>query len=380
MHPPVISPTSPITTHLHSVDAATLQAAVSAPRISGLDALRAIAVLFVVWGHATEEHFGEQIALSSLGVKIFFVLSGFLITRLLLDEQARHGRIDFWGFYRRRAARLMPAFYLFLATGLTVLWLRHKPIPWDPVVASLLYVTNYYQAYTGAQTNLVAHCWSLAVEEQFYLLWPVLLAYLLRQQTSLAKALVYIVLGVWCWRWWVLISTDASIHYLYRALETRADDLAVGCLLSVLLRAPTWRERLAHLLRLPGLAPLLLIALFASTAYGTDHSPYRYAMGFMIEPLMIALLVLMAVVTASGNSVMSRLLNHPLVVHIGQVSYGIYLFHGLVGYSAQRVVEQNTGSFWFGVAAAFASVILVASASFRWFETPMRRWISGSSH
>lgn len=375
----VSAPAAP-SSSLRQADAAAVHEAVNSPRIGGLDFLRAIAVSFVIWGHSTEGRGALDVpGLAGLGVKIFFVLSGFLITRLLIDEFAKAGRIDFWGFYRRRFARLMPAFYLFLAFGVTVLWLKHLPIPWEPIVASMLYATNYYQAFTGAQDNLVAHCWSLAVEEQFYLLWPMLAALLMRRQANLARALVFIVLGVWCWRWFLLATTDASTHYLYRALETRADELAVGCLMAVLVRSPIWRGRLAAIVRLPGMALALIAAVYACSAYDSIGKTFKYGFAFMVEPPMIALLILSTVLVSGQKGWLAAAINNRFVVHVGQISYCMYLFHGLIGYAAQRVVEAHTGSAALGLVAAFAGIIALSSASFRWFETPMRRWISGSS-
>lgn len=377
----VPSVSSPVAVHtsLRAVDAGAIQAAVTAPRMGGLDFVRALAVSFVMWGHATEGRIDGVACLAGLGVKMFFVLSGFLITRLLLDEYAVQGRIDFIGFYRRRVARLMPAFYLFLGVGIPILWVRHHPIPWAPILSSIFYVTNYYQAFTYAQTNLVAHCWSLAVEEQFYLLWPMAAALLLRRQVSLARALVLMTVVVWVWRWVLVQGFDASIYYLYRALETRADQLLVGCLLAVLVRLPAWRGRLAQVVRVPGLALVLMAALYAFAAYDSRSKMLDYVIAFAAEPPMIALLILMAVLVSCQRGWLAAVVNNRLMTHIGKISYGMYLFHGLIGYTVQRVTEEHTGSLALGLLAAYVAVVLFASASFRWFETPMRRWISGAA-
>ncbi len=349
-----------------------------ASRLGGLDFLRAVAVLFVVFGHATDGRLGSFLELSGLGVKIFFVLSGFLITRILLDEYSARGRIDFLGFYRRRLARLMPVFYLFLAAGTVVLWWRDRPIPWAPIASSILYATNYYQAFTGAQSNLVSHCWSLAVEEQFYFLWPVLIVFLLRRRLNLAGALVLIVGTVWGWRWAVLAAPVVPIDYLYRALETRADDLATGCLLAVLVRSVFWRSWLAATVRVPGLGWGLVLGLLLMNTLGSSDATFKYGVASMLEPLMIALLVLMSVLVSSQPSWSASLLNNAAMVHIGKISYCIYLFHGLIGYSAARVATGVSGSALVGIAAEFLAVIGFASASFRWFESPMQRWIAGA--
>jgi len=379
LHPPA---GSSVTAGRPSYPAASsaLEAAFRADRIQGLDFLRALAVSMVMLGHAMEGRADLPVPmgpLSGLGVKVFFVLSGFLITRLLQDEIDRHGSIDFFKFYRRRIARLMPVFYLYLAISMTALWVRGKPIPWDAVGAAVFYVVNYYQAFTGAQTNIVSHCWSLAVEEQFYMLWPLLIAALHARRKNIATALVAVVLGVWCWRLYLLLYTDTSVDYLYRALDTRADELAVGCLLAVLMRSQVWRDRLFAVTRLAIAGPVLMVLLYASALAGSGNEVFKYGFGFMVEPLIIALLIVITLVACTRQGALARLLNGRLVVHVGQVSYCMYLFHGLIMYSTQRVVEARSGSFWFGLAASFAAVILFSSASFRWFETPLRQRISG---
>lgn len=378
----IVMPNQPLNARsrkLRNTDAAAIDDAMHSTRLGGLDFLRALAVSFVIFGHAIEGRLDNFAALSGLGVKIFFVLSGFLITRLLLDEYAAQGRIGFLAFYRRRVARLMPVFYLFLVVGVSIVWLRQRPIPWAPVLSSMLYITNYYQAFTGAEANLVSHCWSLAVEEQFYFLWPVLLLFLLRHRVSLVHALLAIVLAVWCWRWALLGASSLSIDYLYRALDTRADDLAIGCLLAVLVRSATWREKLAAVVRVPGLAWVLILGLFLLNMHESSGAILKYGFAFMVEPLVIAFLVLMSVLVSRQSGWLPSLINNSFVVYVGQVSYCMYLFHGLIGYTAARVVAGYGGNFWLGVVAEFAAIIAFSSVSFRWFETPMRRWIAGDA-
>lgn len=362
-------------------DGATLAAALMAPRIAGLDFLRALAVALVMLGHSVEsiEGLGDLLGVvSGLGVKVFFVLSGLLITRLLLDEIDAHGRIDFKAFYRRRIARLMPAFYLYLAVALGVLWLRGKPIPWAAVTASVLYVTNYYQAFTGAQTNIVAHCWSLAVEEQFYMLWPLLAVFLVTRRMNMARALVFIIVAVWGWRLFLTLQGGASVDYIYRALDTRADELAVGCLIAVLVRSGPWRNRLARVVQWPWAGPVLALLIYASTVADGQSQVFKYCVGYMVEPPLIGLLIMVTVVAATRTTGwLTTLLNHRVLVHMGQVSYGMYLFHGMIMFSVQHAVQGLTGSFWLGFASAFAAVFVFAAAVFRWYETPMRRLING---
>lgn len=359
----------------------TLAHALAQPRIAGLDFLRAIAVIFVVVEHGLDTPGAERwrhfvSGMSSLGVEIFFVLSGFLITGLLLAEHDRGGRIDFFEFYKRRLSRLMPAFYLFIASVVAIAWLRGRTIDWAPFVASLLYVVNYYQGLTGAKENVVAHCWSLAVEEQFYLLWPIALALLLAGRHRLARWLIILIAAVWAWRALLYLSGGASTSYLYRALETRADHLAVGCLLAVALRNLEWRRRIEAVCLRPRNVALMTLALAASARLDGAFPAYKYVIGFAIEPCLIALLLsaTIAVATTSGRA--ARLINNAALAHVGKVSYGIYLFHGAIMYTVQRIVEAHTGSVALAFACASLAVLAFATAMFRWYELPLRNWIN----
>jgi len=355
--------------------------ALAQPRIAGLDFLRAIAVILVVVEHGlytpAEGPWRQVVSgMSSLGVEIFFVLSGFLITGLLLDEHDRRGSIDFFEFYKRRLSRLMPAFYLFIASVAAIAWLRGRTIDWAPFVASLLYVVNYYQGLTGAKENVVAHCWSLAVEEQFYLLWPIVLALLLARRLRLARTLVLLIAGVWIWRASLYLSGTASTSYLYRALETRADHLAVGCLLAVALRNAEWRRRIEAFCLRPLNALMVVAATALSARLDSAFPAYKYVAGFAIEPCLIALLISSTVGLAATAGRISRILNSALLTHVGKVSYGIYLFHGAIMYTVQRIVEARTGSVLVGFVCAAIAVLVFASALFRWYESPVRNWIN----
>ena len=362
-----------------------LRAALDSPRIRGLDFLRACSILFVLLAHATEDLLSGPArqaigGLGGLGVEIFFVLSGFLITWMLLGELDGNRRIDYLAFYRRRIARLMPVFYLYLFSTLGLLLLQHKSVPWGAVWASLLYVINYYQALNGAPSHFLSHCWSLAVEEQFYLFWPVVAGVLAARRISFARALVFGILAVWAWRWW-LLQSQAPVDYLYRALDTRGDHLAIGCLAAVLARSDAWCRSIEHLHRdplRPVLVVLLLAGLYCSTLADGTSPTYKYGVGFMIEPLMIAMLIPLTVLGASGSGAGARILNLPLAVEIGKVSYGMYLFHGLVMFTAIRIVSAATGSFAVGFVCATAILVLFCSVLFRVFEMPIRRRIASA--
>ena len=145
-------------------------------QLPALDGIRAIAAFLVVISHA-----GYAWVPAGLGVLAFFVLSGFLITWLLLKEDAKYGEVSLRLFYARRALRIFPAFYVYWALVVGSRLLLDRPLIWTQAIASFFYVTNYYQAINGDPNTSLSHTWSLGIEEQFYFLWP--LTFLLLRKT-----------------------------------------------------------------------------------------------------------------------------------------------------------------------------------------------------
>mgnify|MGYP001288854230 CR=1 FL=1 len=358
------------------IDARSLADALNPGRIGGMDFLRAVAILLVIFSHLTEGEGGGVLLFAGLGVKIFFVLSGFLITDLLLRELETTRAIDLMNFYRRRAARLLPIFFLYLPIAVAVQLLRHRGVPWVAVLASILYVVNYYQAFTGAETNIVSHFWSLAVQEQFYALWPLALLAVAQHKLNLKQVLIIAIFAIWCWRW-LLIGLDIGGHdYLYRALDTRADDLLTGGLFAALVRSSDWRAKLAALIGSPYTLPSVLTVLAVSNALG-GGTFVQFGVVSIIQPAAIGIVVLWVIAASSQGGVLYAVLNQPLMVHIGRVSYSMYIFHGMVGYTTVRLAHEYTGSLWFAIFVAIAVIIAVATVISRVFETPLRRWIAG---
>ncbi|HEX9445176.1 MAG TPA: acyltransferase, partial [Candidatus Binatia bacterium] len=171
-----------------------LREGLSAAHLPGLDGLRMVAVFLVVF-----YHFGFEWSPGGHGVLAFFVLSGFLITWLLLKEEEQFGAVSLKLFYLRRSLRIFPAFYCYwlLMTGYLLLF--HKPILWSQALSSFAYVANYYQAILGDPDTGYSHTWSLGIEEQFYLLWPV--AFIaLRARGRRVAALTTVIGAIWIYR------------------------------------------------------------------------------------------------------------------------------------------------------------------------------------
>ncbi len=209
-------------------------------QIPMIDGLRAVAVLMVVVYHS-----GYEWVPGGLGVLMFFVISGFLITWLLLKENQKHGTVSLGRFYTRRSLRIFPALYAYCALALLILLIRHKPINWPQATAALLYYNNYYQALYGDPATAFSHTWSLGIEEQFYLIWPLLFLALRKNSMRLAGTAATLVVVVWGWRALLQFVWDVHQGYFYEAFDTRFDHLLIGCLLAVLLfyswNAQFWR-------------------------------------------------------------------------------------------------------------------------------------------
>ena len=284
-----------------------------------LDGLRAVAIVLVILSHAHAPLFEGAF----YGVDLFFVLSGYLITSLLLQELDRSQRIDYWRFYRRRFYRLMPALLLFLAVYCVlapVLWPGQTDMYADALV-SLLYLADYGIAFFD-QPDTLLHMWSLSVEEHFYLVWPPLLALLVHRtpRGQLWRVVLGLLVLGWAWRV-VWVAQGQQFYEIFFRFDTRATGLLTGALLAALVgERPAWfqalRARLPHFMWLVLAVPLLM-----EQAWDDMNA---MVWGMTVVELATAL-VLVAVLVPRG-AVYEMLSARPLVT-LGKLSYGIYLWH-----------------------------------------------------
>lgn len=357
--------------------------AASGPWLSyapGIDGLRALAVMAVLAYHYNER--GPWLSGGFLGVEVFFVISGFLITALLLSEHRRTGHIDLRRFWIHRARRLFPALGLLLAlvAVVAVIWFPEEVAALrGDILASLAYVMNWYhvfgeQSYFEAvgRPPLLRHLWSLAVEEQFYLIWPVVFGVAMRfvgRRWLLAGVVAGIVGSTLLLM--ALYAPGADPTRLYYGTDTRAAGLLVGVALAFVwspwrLRSSTGRGG-GILLDVLGLAALGLLASRLG-AYG-EFDPALYQGGFLMVALATA--VVIAVVVHPAARLGDWLGASPLR-WIGLRSYGIYLWHWPVFMLTRPELDVTwTPTTLFVV--RMGATLALAELSFRLVEMPVRR-------
>jgi peptidoglycan/LPS O-acetylase OafA/YrhL len=262
---------------------------------------------------------------ADLGVSIFFVLSGFLITWLLMKERERTGTVSLRDFYLRRAFRLLPAYYCYLAIAFAIHFGRHAGRT-DIIAPSLFYYANYFNATHGHPATPISHTWSLAVEEQFYVFWPLAFLFFARKgQAAVVRFLVLSIGAVLLWRSFLYLVVQTGTAYVYNAFDTRFDNLAVGCLVAVLCK----RERfvqLAEKVSARWYYPLFTVAALCVSRLVLPDA-YNYSLGFSVNAVLIAIGILQLVQLADRAPF--RFLNHPVARYVGGISYAMYLYNGL---------------------------------------------------
>ncbi|MCD5309972.1 acyltransferase family protein [Kineosporia babensis] len=330
-----------------------------------IEGLRAVAIILVVLYHCGINAFSG----GYIGVDVFFVISGFLITGHLAREVEATGRLHIGRFYARRAMRLLPAATVTIVATLLAAWwwlpsVRLKDIATDGLAATG-YVLNYRLAANGTEYsgegNLASplqHFWSLGVEEQFYLVIPLLLvatAVLLRRKAIFIGVTALITAASFAWS---VASTGSNGVWAYFGAPTRAWELGVGALLALALPyAPRLPDALASLLRLGGLAAIVAAAVMFDDR--TSFPGYHAAL-----PVFGAFAVI-----AAGKATSGRLLSHGVMKAIGARSYSWYLWHWPVLLIAPFVMDEKFGIGQNLAAAGFA--YLLAVLSFAMIERPL---------
>jgi peptidoglycan/LPS O-acetylase OafA/YrhL len=347
--------------------------------VPALEGVRGVAILLVVLVHAYLRPGG-----GFLGVDVFFVLSGFLITTLLLREQSRRGRISLRGFYRRRALRLVPALVVFLLAYVAVTALAMSTTagtPWSPtslllwpVLESAFYVSNVAQAWGGLFPAGISQMWSLATEEQFYLLWPLTLVWLNRRRATpqkLARVLVTVIVLVAADRL-LLDLLGVSRPHLYFAPETSFDTLLVGCLFGVWFVHGNGPRMLYSRSFRRLLWPVALAAAALHVhVLGDWNDPYLYKVVLPLFSLEVGFLVFVA--ATDERSLLARGVAIGPLRYLGRISYSLYLWHPLVLWVVRPALRSWFHNVHLTPTEAVALAIACAMLSYNLVELPFLR-------
>jgi peptidoglycan/LPS O-acetylase OafA/YrhL len=354
----------------------TVPQARSFGQVPGFDGLRGVAVLIVFVAHMDVILPIPTLLVipgATVSLNSFFVLSGFLITALLLREQAKYGKIGTLPFYRRRALRLLPALYVVVVANALFAWASHQWLhtEWPSIFSVLFYYSNYYSASAaGPLSPKLAsgyqHLWSLSFEEQFYLIWPWLTIALLTIRMRLRTVVIILLslITVIAVRRYVLYEDTHQWWSLFYRTDTRADSILWGALL-----AHIWVRGKEPKRGLTVAGWIAAAFLLACLPYATQEGPFVYWGGFLAIDLACAVLILALL---SGKWGGRHLFELKPFVALGVVSYAFYLWH-LPVFFAIRFFDPHWPD-WVRVVVAVVVTLGFTIASWFLLERPLMRW------
>jgi len=329
-------------------------------RLRSLDGLRAISIILVILGHASFTVHGSALKVvlalgdvAHLGVVVFFVISGFLITTLLVQERERFGRVSLSLFYARRSLRIFPASFAYIGVIAAVAAAGYITLhPWD-ITHALTYTVNY----ATSRSWYVGHLWSLSVEEQFYLLWPLAFA-MTNRRHGLWVAVAVILVGP-CARLFDRMFLMGTPYHGLEMFPMVADSLAAGCALALLrerLESQAWYTRVFE-----PVPSLILLALVLTL---------NRLMGFTVINVFGAMLLNIGIAVLVHRSVQrwsdpfGRFLNLKPIAFIGTLSYSLYLWQ-------QLFLDRNSTSWHNAFPQNVVFAVIAALLSFTLLEQPL---------
>jgi len=312
------------------------------------------------WNYEPPPGFGRvKIILtnSHLGVSIFFVISGFLITTLLLNEQKKSGRISLKDFYIRRIFRIFPAYFLYLGVLGLLTTAGVLYVGWSDFLRAGLFIWNYSNWQPGFNWY-VAHTWSLSVEEQFYLLWPATLIIAGRKKSAWIALIIIVACPVF--RWVEYKYFPLFIGSIYNTTHTRADTIMFGCLAALLSDNEKFDSIVEVVYHYGGFYVAGFIAFVLPVVArlgGINEAVFSYT----IDGVAITVLIMCAIRSAHGMA--GRVLNWWPLVHVGTISYSLYMWQQL--FSAPESCPLK-----FRPVNGFLFAVMAAEASYYFIEQP----------
>ena len=357
--------------------------------LPGLDGLRALAIIGVLLYHAGV----DWVPGGFLGVDVFFVLSGFLITSLILEEYDRAGRIDFRRFYIRRARRLLPAvFVLLIAVGIAVLLFYRDALSAfrEDALATLFYVNNWWyilvdQSYFESigRPPLLKHLWSLSVEEQFYLVWPAVALLLVRRggRPLVRRVAIVVALASTVWMAYLAIRggypIDADPSRAYFGTDSHIMGLLIGAALATVWRPGRLSADIPRSARIlvTSIGAAMIAVVLGFYLFVGEFTPWLYRGGFLVLAIFTAVLIAAATHPASP---LGPILGVGVLRYLGRRSYGIYLWH----WPIFMVTRPGIDVPWSEPVAFVVRIgvtLLIAEISYRFIEMPVRRGAVGNA-
>ncbi len=329
----------------------------------GLDGLRCLSIVLVLAYHVSGFHSGF-LGRGYLGVSLFFAISGFLITTLLLREREAHGQISLGRFYARRSLRIFPLYYAVLGLYVLLVVLFEKGAVekaefFANLPAFLSYTSNWFVPLEPDKRIIFYFAWSLATEEQFYLLWPTVMR-AARHWGSVLFMAALLVISLWA-PWAVETGRLDGTLLWVRILASFAPPICMGCLAAIAVHSP---QGFAVVYRALGHAWVPPLALgFVLGAVAMDGTPF-----WLTSVLMTALVVSCCI---STRHPLMPVLTFSWVAYVGTVSYGVYLLHMIALNLVRRAVPDQGFAVYFPLTLALS--VLMAGLSFRYFESRFLR-------
>lgn len=333
----------------------------------GFDGMRGLMTLVTLASHI---HHPAVIG-SVMLMDIFFVMSGYFITGLLIRDVRQHGRVRFGHFYRRRFARLVPVLLTMLVVFVCVgTILEPRPLPEVLYEAAIGagYLVNWWRAFDWPGIRSTGHLWSLAIEEQFYLLWPLTFLLLWRAfglGWRLVGSVLTLAAGVWAWRCWLTWHGTAPYSRVYNGFDTRADALMIGCALALVLALVPLDNRPGVDRWLRRLAWVVLIGWPALTVFGYFlyyAQPYYYYVGITLGAVIGVLCML--VLRRPLDTVLHRVFARRPCVFLGRIFYAMYVWHFPLFVSMMR----RGWPIWVRAAIGYPVALVLATLSFAFVE------------
>ena len=301
------------------------------------------------------------------GVDLFFALSAYLITSLLLRERATTGALDLRGFYLRRILRIWPLYLAFVAfAALFALVIPQQHLPWHYVAAYCLLAGNWSYVFYGLPASFAVPLWTISIEEQFYLAWPLAIRKAtVRSMTVIAISLLVIANA---WRIWLAVHAAPTDQMEYNTF-TRLDPIAWGVLIALFShKLPQFSRTQRILLLCVGAIACIAEYAFSITSVPPKFSTWKLALGHPMTALASAVILLS--VMGSQNPFLRK----SWLLYLGKISYGLYVLHEFAHFCARYIMPASTPlQVVAQTVISLALTILLAAASYRWLESPFLR-------